>query len=440
MSKAVNTTNPLISTKSSDSSLTVLLHPLVLLTISDHITRHRVRKQEGPIVGALLGQQKGRETTVEHAFQCKPVVKDGDVILDEAWFNDRLQLCTASLLALDRASAKTNILLDKDVHKIPALDLVGWYTLCPEAGPSPALLPIHKQITRRYNESALFLAFHPSAITSSTSININAKLPLTTYETELETEQVKLEGAMQVDGEESMALKFRPIPYSIETDETEMIAIDYVAKGAGGAVAVESGGEAAHAEGQEKREPKGTKRAGKESDEQLNGTDKDVGLSVEEEDQIAGITTRLNCVRMLHSRLSLLSRYLESQSSSYLTDTKAPLTSTSPHPGHLPHLRNIQALLTRLSLLTPLQDSTTINSKSNTLTQAIESQANDVTLTTLLATLGQDIQGLSELGRKFNSIDQAKMLKGKGKGGHGPSTFSGGPEFDLAMGRGGMMV
>jgi COP9 signalosome complex subunit 6 len=85
-------TNPLIGAhKSSDSGLQVLLHPLVLLTVSDYITRHTLREQEGPIVGALLGQQNGRDISLEHAFECKGIVKDGEVILHEAWLEERLQ-------------------------------------------------------------------------------------------------------------------------------------------------------------------------------------------------------------------------------------------------------------------------------------------------------------------------------------------------------------
>ncbi len=84
--------NPLISTqKSSDTGLQVALHPLVLLTISDYITRHTLRQQKGPVVGALLGQQNGREITIEHAFDCLLVEVDGEVILNAAWFDDRLQ-------------------------------------------------------------------------------------------------------------------------------------------------------------------------------------------------------------------------------------------------------------------------------------------------------------------------------------------------------------
>lgn len=84
--------NPLLSTqKSSDSGLQVALHPLVLLTISDYITRHTLRQQTGPIVGALLGQQNGREITIEHAFDCLLVEVEGEIILNQAWFEERLQ-------------------------------------------------------------------------------------------------------------------------------------------------------------------------------------------------------------------------------------------------------------------------------------------------------------------------------------------------------------
>lgn len=89
---AVDIQNPLLSAqKSSDSGLQVALHPLVLLTISDYITRHTLRQQKGPVVGALLGQQNGREITIEHAFECLLQETEDGVILAPAWFDSRLQ-------------------------------------------------------------------------------------------------------------------------------------------------------------------------------------------------------------------------------------------------------------------------------------------------------------------------------------------------------------
>lgn len=92
------TPNPLLSTSTSDSSLSVQLHPLVLLTISDYITRHSLRSQEGPIIGAIIGQQNGREVTMEHAFECKIAPKAGPngseiIVMDEDWFAERLEQC-----------------------------------------------------------------------------------------------------------------------------------------------------------------------------------------------------------------------------------------------------------------------------------------------------------------------------------------------------------
>ena len=91
---------PLLSTaRASDTSPTVQLHPLVLLTISDCITRHTLRQQSGPVAGAILGQQNGQEITMEVAFQAKLEQNpDGEVVLDDEWFSKRLEDCKLLLL------------------------------------------------------------------------------------------------------------------------------------------------------------------------------------------------------------------------------------------------------------------------------------------------------------------------------------------------------
>ena len=86
--------NPLVSLKASESSLSVSLHPLVLLTVSDQVTRQSVRKQKGPVAGALLGQQRGREITAEHAL---PVAlergSEGRWQFNYEWMETRIQQC-----------------------------------------------------------------------------------------------------------------------------------------------------------------------------------------------------------------------------------------------------------------------------------------------------------------------------------------------------------
>lgn len=90
---AAASNNPLLSSQQS-SELQAILHPLVLLTISDYITRHTLRQQKGPLIGALLGQQNGREITIEHAFEAHtqeaPQV-EGGYLLDVDKFGSRLQ-------------------------------------------------------------------------------------------------------------------------------------------------------------------------------------------------------------------------------------------------------------------------------------------------------------------------------------------------------------
>lgn len=74
-----------------ESSQRVQLHPLVLLTVSDLITRHRVRQLEGPVAGIILGQQSKGQVSAEHAFTAK--IKDGLFDQSEEWTNRRIQQC-----------------------------------------------------------------------------------------------------------------------------------------------------------------------------------------------------------------------------------------------------------------------------------------------------------------------------------------------------------
>lgn len=174
---------------------------------------------------------------------------------------------------------------DRDVHKEPPLDLVGWFTLCPSSGPTNDLVPIHTQIILQYNESALLLAFHPSTIAGDGSTG--GKLPLTIYESVFEHETTaEAEKNMEVDGEESRSggLKFRQLPYSVETDETEMIGVDFVARGGGNAAALETAVPVP-----EKPDRKGKKRAASDQEKAAEkGVEsaKDANpLSTEDEDR-----------------------------------------------------------------------------------------------------------------------------------------------------------
>ncbi|EEA28921.1 hypothetical protein TMatcc_002717 [Talaromyces marneffei ATCC 18224] len=369
--------NALISTRPSDSGLHVALHPLVLLTISDYTTRHAARQQTGPIVGAILGQQQGRQITLEHAFDCHTITNpDNEIVLDSSWFASRVQQF-------------------RDVHKVPPLDIVGWFTVTPESGPSASLLAIHRQILQEYNESAVLLAFHPSQIASDSGSG--AKLPLTIYESIFEGENVA-DAAQTGDDRQALHIRFRELPYSIETGEAEMISVDFVARGAGNAMAIEEAG---------KSVPKATKTAEAEDSKKA---DESVLLSPENEEFIANLSTRLNAVKTLESRIHLIRSFLENLPPS-ASDGKTSQSTQSI-------LRNISALVSGLSLLTP-QDPKSF---------AVESlaQENDVALISLLGRLGENIKDIRELGKKSAIVETGKQ--------QGPAPSTKGRKSHMALG------
>ncbi|KAI9772635.1 MAG: hypothetical protein M1840_000229 [Geoglossum simile] len=411
--------NPLISAhKSSDSGLQVLLHPLVLLTVSDYITRHTLRGQEGPIVGALLGQQNGRDISLEHAFECKVIVKDDEIIFHEAWFEERLQQF-------------------KDVHKAPALDLVGWFTHTPPSGPQLHHLPIHRQLLET-NESAVLLAFHPSLVASSSATG--GKLPLTIYESVYEADSSDNGGkTVDVDtADTELKLRFKDLPYSIETGQAEMIGIDFVARGGGNAAAIESTSKETESPEAAMEKAKVSNRKGKEKSSEYaiadeittNGKSRESDINVldpEDEELVASLTAKANAIKMLHSRIRLLNSYLSSLPPSHLTGTTEP---QHPHQtAQVNHtiLRSIQALTNRLPLIIPA-DRATFETE-------MLAEKNDVSLVALLGSLSRSVRDMREVGRKFSIVE---CQRGTGRSGGG----GGGMAADLfpSFGAGGVIA
>lgn len=393
-----------VAAQASDSGQRVLLHPLVLLTASDLIVRHQLRQLGGPIVGILLGQQQGTQITAEHAFPAK--LDNGLLDQTDDWTNKRIAQY-------------------KEVHQNPVLEVVGWFTLCPESGPLPEHAALHKQLVSLHAENGIMLAIHAAEF--KTMDGTKGKVPVSVYESIPEAEGSAPENAMQVDGKEAAGLQFRPVPFVVETDETEMIAINYVAKGAGSAAAVSQTSQSTSTKAQEASQSSTKTRP---ADQKEAPAQTGPSLTLEEEDQIAGMTTRLNSVKMLQERLQLMSKLVGSSPPSYLSDQSITLSPTAPSPDHLAQLRNIQALLSRLSLLTPAG-----HGESEALRQAGQAQSNDVSITSILSMLGQDIQELSELGRKFATVEQAKSSRNKNKGGFNQGGFGAMDDFNSRSSR-----
>ncbi|OHE94739.1 signalosome subunit [Colletotrichum orchidophilum] len=394
--------NPLISNQKS-SELQAILHPLVLLTISDYITRHTLRSQPGPIVGALLGQQNGREITVEHAFDChtRPVPEvEGGYLLDSERFGARLEQM-------------------KTVHKDRSLDLVGWYTLLAVTGPTPTILPIHNQLLSEFNESALLLGFHPEEVFTH---SVGGKLPMTIYESNYEVDDPRAaeaegEDKKMDDGESKLKLRFRELPYTVETGEAEMISMDHVVRGAGNATAIEAPKETAKPKVQ--LVESGGKRRAVVADSKDGDTSAEVQLSPEEEEMVAALTAKANAVKMLQGRIRLITTYLEHLSGAEQSAAAATPPGAQTTPSHT-ILRQIQALVNRLDLVVP--------SDTEGFEKEVLCEENEVAITSRLNDLMQSISGMRDLGKKFSIAESAR---GRNRGaapadfaGYGPSGFN----------------
>ncbi|KAF2197452.1 hypothetical protein GQ43DRAFT_424539 [Delitschia confertaspora ATCC 74209] len=418
---AAEDVNPLISmSRASDTSPAIQLHPLVLLTISDCITRHQARQMAGPVVGAVMGQQNGQEVTMEVAFQAKlKEDKSGDMLLDDEWFSKRVEDY-------------------RDVYKQPQLELVGWFTTGPPSGPLPFQLPIHMRLAEVYTETPILCVFHPSQV--YTDATAAGKLPLTLYESVLENATGgPNDKAMDIDGAaQAKTLKFRELVYTVETGEAEMIAVDFVARGGGNATEG-AASELVQTETKlpDKQNKKGKgKTKEKEKHKEDTVVDESNALTVDDEELLASLTAKSNAIKMLSRRLDLIRTYLASLPPSYLSDPSLPFTTPSTEtedslPLNHPILRSISALLARTNILAP----------ADTAQFELESQqeASDVQLIALLASMQNSVHVAKEAGRKHHIIELSKAQSKKGilgLPGYDTSSPYGTAAFDVGHSRG----
>ncbi|XP_048588542.1 COP9 signalosome complex subunit 6 [Nematostella vectensis] len=180
---------PVIANSATTGSVSVALHPLVILNISEHYTR--IRAQEGKpnpqVVGALLGTQDGRSMEIFNSFELQfDSFDDGHIVINMEYY-------------------KTKEEQFRQVFK--NLDFLGWYTT--GSGAQGSDLGIHKQICE-INESPIFLKLNPLARTND--------LPISMYESVIDL----------VNGETRML--FVEIPYTLATEEAERIGVDHVAR------------------------------------------------------------------------------------------------------------------------------------------------------------------------------------------------------------------
>ncbi|XP_077293940.1 COP9 signalosome subunit 6 isoform X2 [Arctopsyche grandis] len=170
-------------------SVSVSLHPLVIMNISEHWTR--LRAQEGSpqtVIGAIIGKQKGRNIEVMNSFELVFCVIGGDVLIDRDYYTMKEEQF-------------------KQVFS--DMDFLGWYT----TGESPTEkdIAIHRQICE-INESPILLQLNPNGKSGD-------QLPVCLYESVVEL----------VGGGET-ALLLSPLKYTLAAEEAERVGVDHVAR------------------------------------------------------------------------------------------------------------------------------------------------------------------------------------------------------------------
>jgi len=174
-------------------ALQIDLHPLVIINVSDHLTRTKVESAPAApprIVGALIGTQEGRSVEISNSFELVYNVVEGAIVVDIVYLRTKLE----------------------QFKKVfPTSDFLGWYSTGNAA--SQADIAIHKQFSE-FNESPIFLLLDAAA----SYIAATRDLPITIFESELHVV------------EDQPTLLFVKVPYRIQTGEAERIGVDHVAR------------------------------------------------------------------------------------------------------------------------------------------------------------------------------------------------------------------
>ncbi|XP_071949548.1 COP9 signalosome complex subunit 6-like [Antedon mediterranea] len=171
---------------STTGSVTISLHPLLIMNISEHWTR--TKAQEGKptqVFGAITGRQTGRNIEIMNSFELMFEVIEGDIVIDREYYKTK----------------------EEQFKQIFQDDCIGWYTS--GGPPSKSDIKVHKQICE-INESPIFLKLNP--------MSRHTDLPITICESVIDL----------VNGQATML--FVELQYTIATEEAERIGVDHVAR------------------------------------------------------------------------------------------------------------------------------------------------------------------------------------------------------------------
>jgi COP9 signalosome complex subunit 6 len=75
-----------------ENGLSATLHPLVIMSISDHFTRLRLSATPNArVVGALMGELKGRVVDISGSFELIVTEVEGRTVLDQAFLVSKVE-------------------------------------------------------------------------------------------------------------------------------------------------------------------------------------------------------------------------------------------------------------------------------------------------------------------------------------------------------------
>lgn len=164
----------------------VHIHPLVLINISDHCTRSRAQGQTLPILGALIGTQKGRIVEIHNCFELLRAAANGPKIMCDEFFETRRK---------------------QYLEVFPSYEILGWYSNTEAPSAQDATMREFQAVSQ--NDSPLLVLLHPSASSKE-------ELPISLYDS-----------SAKIGSDE---VTWTTLPYSIDTAEAERIAVEHVAK------------------------------------------------------------------------------------------------------------------------------------------------------------------------------------------------------------------
>lgn len=176
-----------VTDKEALATADTVLHPLVILNVTDHFTRMRVNNDKPQrVIGALVGVQTGRKVEIHTSFEMVYDNVDGAIVIDTKYLNQKR---------------------DQFLQVFPSYEILGWYT-------SGASLTERDQLPHKaimeYNESPLLLLVNCEPTPDTRD------LPVYVYETVLHI----------VD--EMPVTSFAKVAYRIESEESERISVDHI--------------------------------------------------------------------------------------------------------------------------------------------------------------------------------------------------------------------